>query len=187
MDRYRTKNLGFSQDTAGVKNMVKELFGEATNDADAKAFAKMWSDTADAARLRFNVAGGNIPKRRDWGLPHTHDAEMIAKASLDEWRDSIVPRLDRRRMYSSDGQPMGQKQFDDLITGLYEQFKEQAGVAHDIPRTVSREIDSRLLTFKNSQSWLEYNDRFGESDIYRSMMHHLEHMAHDTALLEILK
>lgn len=186
MDRYRTKNLGFSQDTAGVKSMVKELFGEATNDVDAKAFAKMWSDTADAARLRFNVAGGNIPARKDWGLPHTHDPMKIAKRSFEEWRDYTVPRLDRNRIYTREGLPMSQKQFDDLITGLYQQFQEQAGVVHDIPRNVQREIDHRLLTFKNSQAWVEYNDRFGEPDLYGSMMHHLEHMAHDTALLEIL-
>lgn len=186
MDRYRTKNLGFSQDTAGLKAMVKELFGEATNDADAKAFAKMWSDTADAARVRFNVAGGNIPARKDWGLPHTHNPQAIAKVSFEQWRDVIVPSLDRRRMYSSEGLPMSQQQFDNLITGLYEQFQEQAGVVKDIPRTVQREIDHRLLTFKNSQGWLEYNERFGEADLYSTMMHHLEHMAHDTALLEIL-
>ena len=186
MDRYRTKNLGFSQDTAGLKSMVKELFGEATNDADARAFAKMWSDTADAARVRFNVAGGNIPARKDWGLPHTHNPQAIAKVSFEQWRDVIVPSLDRRRMYSSEGLPMSQKQFDNLITGLYEQFQEQAGVVKDIPRTVQREIDHRLLTFKNSQAWLNYNDQFGEPDLYGTMMHHLEKMAHDTALLEIL-
>lgn len=186
MERYRTKNLGFSQDTAGVKNMVKELFGEGANDADAKVFAKMWSDTAEAARLRFNVAGGNIPKRKDWGLPHTHNANQIAKLPLDKWREFIVPRLDRQRIYSQDGLPMGQKQFDDLITGLHQKFQEEAGVIHDIPRTVSREIDHRLLTFKNAQGWLEYNDRFGEPDLYHSMMHYLENMAHDTAMLEIL-
>lgn len=186
MERYRTKNLGFSQDTTGVKNMVKELFGEGSNDADAKAFAKMWSDTAEAARLRFNVAGGNIPHRKDWGLPHSHDPQRIAGVSFEQWRDIIVPSLDRRRMYSQEGLPMSNKQFDDLITGLYQQFQEQAGVAHDIPRKVSREVDHRLLTFKNAQSWIAYNDRFGEPDLYHSMMNHLENMAHDTALLEIL-
>jgi len=81
---------------------------------------------------------------------------------------------------------MNNQEFDNLITALYQDFQEQAGVVHDIPRTVSREVDHRLLTFKNSQGWLEYNDRFGDSDIYGSMMHHLENMAHDTALLEIL-
>lgn len=186
MDRYRSKNLGFSQDTAGVKSMVKELFGEATSDADAAAFAKMWSQTADAARVRFNVAGGNIPKRKDWGLPHVHNAEEIAKVPFAEWRDIVVPRLDRRRMYSKEGLPMTEQEFQNLIVNLHERFKEQAGLAHDIPRNVQLETDSRLLTFKNSQAWLEYNDRFGEPDLYGSMMHHLDNMAHETAILEIL-
>jgi hypothetical protein len=103
MDRYRTKNLGWSQDTAGVKAMVKELFAESSGDADATAFARMFTDAAETARLRFNVAGGNIPKRKDWGLPHAHDARKIAGAGFEQWRDFITPRLDRRRIYDKFG------------------------------------------------------------------------------------
>jgi hypothetical protein len=62
----------------------------------------MWTDAAERARLRFNVAGGNIPKRKDWGLPHVHDARKIAAVSFEEWRDFIVPRLDRRDSSNQD-------------------------------------------------------------------------------------
>ncbi len=103
MDRYRTKNLGFTQDTKGLRNMIKELFGEKSGDVDAAAFSKMWTETAEAARLRYNVAGGNIPRRKDWGLPHVHDAKKISAVSFEEWQEFIVPRLDRNRMYSSEG------------------------------------------------------------------------------------
>jgi hypothetical protein len=61
------------------------------------------TETAEAARLRYNVAGGNIPGRKDWGLPHVHDAKKISAVSFEEWQEFIVPRLDRNRMYSSEG------------------------------------------------------------------------------------
>lgn len=187
LDRYRTKNLGFSQDRAGIKRMVKELFGESTGDVDAKAFARMWGETAEAARMRFNVAGGNIPKRKDWGLPHMHKANKIAAVPFEEWRDFIVPRLDRRRIFNKFGDPMNEPQFEKLIAGLYEDFRVKAGmIGSPTPRNIPNRPDHRLLTFKDGTSWLEYNDRFGEPDTYHAMMSHLDHMAGDIALMEIL-
>ncbi len=187
MSAYRTRNLGFSQNLTGIKNMVKELFGEASGDVDAAHFAKLWSETADMARLRFNVAGGNIPKRKDWGLPHVHDAKKIADVAFEEWRDFIVPRLDRNRMYDSMGNRMSDTTFNRFIQELYAQFSRQAlETATDIDRTVPKGVDHRLLTFKNSSGWMEYNQRFGHPDIYHTMNTHLEHMAGDTALMEIL-
>jgi hypothetical protein len=187
MDAYRTKNLGFTQDTAGLKAMVKELFGESSGNPDAARFAKEWTDAAETARLRMNVAGGQIPKRQDWGLPHAHDARKIAGVSFDQWRDFTLPLLNPRRMFNADGTPMSKDQLDFLLTGLYEQFEVQAGkTVTDIDRSVPNKVDHRLLTFKDSESWLKYNERYGQPDIYSTMNIHLEHMAGDTALMEIL-
>ena len=62
MAHYRTKNLGLSQDKQGLRNMVRELFGANTGDANARIASGMWSDTAEYLRKRFNRAGGAIPK-----------------------------------------------------------------------------------------------------------------------------
>jgi hypothetical protein len=69
--------------------MIKELFGEKSGDIDAAAVSKMWTETAEAARLHYNVAGGNIPKRKDWGLPHVHDDKKISAVSFEEWKSSL--------------------------------------------------------------------------------------------------
>jgi hypothetical protein len=81
-------------------------------------------------------------------------------------------------MYSSEGRPMNRDQFDKLITELYEQFTQPAtNTSTDIDRTVPNRVDHRLLTFKNSEAWLSYNDRFGDPDIYGAMTGHIERMA----------
>lgn len=46
--------------------------------------------------------------------------------------------------------------------------------------------DPRLLQFKDADSWLKYNDRFGSGSIYRLMAGHLDGIARDIALLETL-
>jgi len=209
MSAYRTKNLGFSQDVGGIKRMVRELFGESSGDVDAARFAGMWRETAEVGRMRHNVAGGTISRRKDWGLPHLHDPRKIVAStfrerhrilgrfaseefrkrggSFEEWADFIVPRLDRSRMFNKQGHKMTQKELDQLVNALYDQFALEANVtARDIARSIPNKPDHRLLTFKNSKAWLEYNERFGNPDIYHTMMTHLDHLAGDTALLEIL-
>jgi len=188
MSRFRSKKLGFSQDRQGIKRMVKELFGEESGDTDAKRLAGMLSETFEAARLRFNAAGGNVPRRKDFGLPHSHKAREIAKVDFEEWRDFIVPRLDRRRIFNRFGVPMGQREFDDFLTAIYDQFSLKAkSTSTDIARGVpTRREDARRLTFKNSAAWLEYNERFGEPDIYHNVMNHMEKLTGDTATIEIL-
>jgi hypothetical protein len=69
LDEYRTKLAGLTQNRNGVRNMVKELYGEASGDVSAATYAKAWSKVADKARIRFNRAGGNIKKKKDWRLP----------------------------------------------------------------------------------------------------------------------
>jgi len=187
MSAYRTKKLGFSQDTSGLKRMIKERFGESSGDADAARFSVMFGETAEMARMRLNVAGGNIPKRKDWGLPHLHEARKIAKVSREEWVGFTLPRLNRSKMFNSQGLQMTGKELDQLLDDLYSRFVEEANVtARNVARSVPNKPDHRLLSYKDSQAWLEYNERFGNPDLYHTMMTHLDHLAGDTALLEIL-
>ncbi len=50
---------------ANSRNIVRELFGEATKDVEAKELAAGIREGLEFLRLRFNQAGGDIPKRKD--------------------------------------------------------------------------------------------------------------------------
>lgn len=68
-----------------------------------------------------------------------------------------------------------------------DQFTQRAtNTSTDIDRTVPNRVDHRLLTFKNSQAWLSYNDEFGDPNVYGAMTGHIEHVSGDIALQEIL-
>ena len=54
---------------AQLDNVAREAFGEGTGDAAAKEFARVWEDTHEWMRQRFNAAGGAIGKLEKWGLP----------------------------------------------------------------------------------------------------------------------
>lgn len=187
MDRYRTKNLGFTQDRKGLARVIDELHGTATGDSDAKAFAKMLSDTAEYGRLRLNVAGGNVPHRKDFGWVHTHNAKKIARVSDEEWKEAISRELDPSRIFDSNGAPMSAERLDRLLTDLYQGFVEESRiVAKDTPRSIPNRADHRLLAFKDGPAWRRYNQEFGDPDLYHAIMGHFDQLAGDTGLMEIL-
>src|SRR6266480_1088935 len=96
-------------------------------------------------------------------------------------------RLNRAKMYNQAGLLMSDNQLDTLLKGLYERFSQSAlAVGTETPRNVPKDIDHRLLTFRNSQGWMEYNYKYGEPNILESMTRHIDNLAGDTALMEIL-
>ena len=191
LEKMRTRNLGFTQDTTLVRNMVKELFGTDTGNANAKAVAKLWGDTAEFARQRFNRAGGAVPKLQEWGMPQHHDPLLVGKAGKGRWLDFIVPLLDRDKMVNAAGVPMDDLEFQVMMDKMYDTIRTN-GLSDLMPgqqggsKLANRRQDHRVLAFKDADAWLKYHDQFGSQDIYTTLTDHLNGMANDIAKMEIL-
>jgi len=191
MAEYRTKNLGLTQDVEGLRNMVRELFGTGTGDGTASTMARVWSEVAEMARVRFNKAGGAIPKREDWGMPQWHDPVRVSRMPKDEWIEGIKPKLDRSKMIDDQGFPVDDMQFDIMLQKMYDDIATD-GLASLKPgqqggaKLANQHRDHRVLPFKDADSWLGYHDQFGHADLYATLTDHLSSMANDTAKLEIL-
>ena len=191
LSKYRTKKLGFSQDVEGLRNMVRELFGMDSGDPDAKAFARMWSDTAEAARQRFNRAGGAIPKREDWGMPQYHDPLRVGKLSKTQWIERIKPLLNREKMLNELGAPMDDMELELMLQQAYDRIVTD-GLVDMMPgriggkKLANRRQDHRVLVFRDADAWLAYHDEFGHADIYTTLTDHLHSMAGDIARLEVM-
>jgi len=191
MNQYRTKAAGLMQDTEGMRNMVRELFGTNTGEAGAKAHAKAWAETAEIARQRFNRAGGAIAKREDWGMPQFHDPKLVAKVPKDEWIAEITPMLDRSKMRNNTGKPMTDMEFSLMMQKMYDDISTD-GLANMIPgrnggkKLANRRQDHRVLVFKDGDTWLNYHDKYGHTDIYTTLLDHLESMSNDIAKLEVM-
>lgn len=189
--KLRTRWFGITQDKALLQDTVRAIFGSEASSAEAKAIAKAWGETAEMLRQRFNRAGGAIAKRADWGLPQAHDAARVGRVSKDEWISYVMPRLNRERMLSESGAQLTDPELDSLLSRVYETVKSD-GLVDMVPgqqggsKLANRHRDSRVLSFKDGDAWLEYQQRFGGADVFTTMTDHIERMAHETALLEIL-
>lgn len=192
----KSKVLGRTTKEARAKSdaMVREIFGENTGDAAAKDLAKAWKKAAEFLRLKFNQAGGDIPKREDWGMPQVHDNDAIRKAGKDTWKEFIIPLLDRDKMVSfKTGKAMSDAEFDEVMSEIWEtiatdgfskiKLNSVAGQGKSLAR---RRQDHRFLVFKDADSFMKYNEQFGGGDVFSVMMNHIEGMSKDVAMLQIL-
>lgn len=193
IETFKPDNLGRLQNPAQLKNLVREAFGENSQDGAAQAMAKAWGETAEYLRLRFNAAGGHIPKRADWGLPQHHDELRARKAGYAKWREAIIDRLDLSKMVDeATGLPMSREKLELVLPGIYEAIATDGMSRHKpsgvpVGRSVAnRHADHRFLAFRSADDWLNYMEEFGSSDPFSTMIGHIDVMARDIALMEIL-
>jgi len=98
------KFFGLFERPEGVRDLVRELLGEATGNKDAANGAAEFKAIAEANRQRFNRGGGRIGFREDWGMPHHHSQLRVARAGQDAWRASLPP-AERARAWLKDQPP----------------------------------------------------------------------------------
>ncbi len=194
LERFHRTHLGFGQDKAGLRNLVREIFGETSGDVSASTIAQAWKRVDDMLVRRMQRAGGTIFKRQDWGLPHMHDAKRIGAVSFDEWFEFIVQRLDRANMLDDlTGQPFTDAHLREVLEDVYETLRTNGlsklspGGTRGGRKLANRHQDARFLTFKNADSWFEYNEKFGTGgDIFELLTGHMDQMAREIAILENL-
>ena len=189
---FRKNLIGSTRKKAQLKDMVREVFGEDTGNANARELAQAWSKAAEYLRQRFNAAGGAISKRVDWGLPQFHNTLAVRKASFQEWRDFIAPKLNRQKMIDEQtGAAFTEARLELALRDVYETISSD-GLAFMKPGGVgrgksvsSRHTDHRFLVFNTADDWMTYQQRFGNPDAFDTMMGHISTMSRDIAMLEI--
>ena len=173
--------------------MAREIMGEKTGNANAKELADAWRQTTEHLRKRANYFGMKILSRKDWGLPQIHDTLLVRSVPKSEWIDYILPKLDLDKMVNErTSLPFNDKTIREALSEVYDNISTE-GMATFKPGVNSygkalhnRRLDHRFLAFKNADAWMEYQARFGNPDVYKTMMDHINGMSRDIAQLKIL-
>lgn len=193
-DVRRTAIAGRRTNKALIVDIVRELRGEASGNADAAAHARAIATVFEDLRQRFNNAGGAIPKLDGWGLPQSHDAAKIRKLGRDAWKARIAPLLDPDKMVDPlTGDPLGAAGLDRALDHVFASIVSD-GWANRKPSMApigrgaiaSQRQDARFLVFKDADAWMEYNRTLGAGDPVQSMFTHINDMARDIAAMEEL-
>jgi hypothetical protein len=139
---------------------------------------------------RANRAGAYIQVRPGYMFRQTHDSAKINSTGFEAWRDFIVDKLDPEETFrGEDPNKFLEGAYLGLISGLHKRYKGETesnflqgfkGPAN-LAKKMSQE---RILHFKDADSFMAYNDRFGTQGLHEAVLGNLEHMARNTALME---
>jgi hypothetical protein len=174
-------------------DLIKVAFGEATENKMAKELYDSWAKSIEYARTRFNRAGGSIPKMEGWGLPQMHDPLEVRKATYDVWRSDIGPLLDTNKMLNPLTKlPFTAAQLEDALKASYEAIisdgwsKVKENETKHSSALYNKGKNHRFLVFKDADSWMAYQDKYGNSHPFITMMNYVDNMARDIAMIEVL-
>lgn len=192
LERHSRNLLGEARDKAGLDDVVRERFGEKTGNAVAAELAEAFGAASDFVRDRFNQAGGAIARRADWGMPQAHDMAKVRAVPFEQWRDKVLPRLDLTRMIDdATGAPFTAETIEQALRDVYENIRSE-GWASRSPgqgfagKLANRRADHRFLIFKTADDWLTYQAEFGTGTPFDAMVGHIDAMARDIALMDVL-
>ena len=179
-------------------NIVRYIFGEATDDEVAGTIGKGMTEAFENARILYNHYGGNIPAYKRGYFPQGHQAEKVGQVSADDWADELLngkllDDIETSRRFGIDekiiGTPEGAIQ---LRTHLQRTHRHIVG--EDMEYSLkqikkggehkSRDSAMRYLIFKDADSFLKYNTSYGQTPL-KTAMNYLNHMANEIALMKI--
>lgn len=140
-----------------------------TGNKQARDIAAIYSKYLSLARDRLNAQGAWIGHLSDYVMQTNHDPIRIYKTGFQTWRDTTMPLLDQSRTFEN-AEPGKEDIFlrhvwSSLSTGVH--FSDKGGIGFKAPafsgpgNMAARLSESRVLHFKDADSWSTYMDRFG--------------------------
>lgn len=200
VEQFRSKSAGFKQDVENFTDVVREAMGQGTGNDAARAYGSAVKNVFEKLRQEYETAGGVMGKIENY-FPAHHEAELVGRATYEEWRDFLLPLLDRDRMIDLDTAfPMDDVKLDKAMREAYENIKTnglvdvQERAAEGLQTFGSggeinmRRTNSRFFHFKDADAFLEYNAKFGRGDtgLFDTMLNHIQSMTRDIAIMQTL-
>lgn len=196
LDRFRARFLGLWRDRAGMEEFVRALYGS-SRAPEMQALAKAWGDTAERLRSRFEGAGGYLPQLQTWRLPQVWDVDAVRAAGRGNFTSYMQDALARGAVVIRDldtGQAVVGARADAIVRDAYARIStrglvdltpgQQAGQAS----LANSRSAARAFDWQTADAWLDANRRFGPGNagVHDLLMGHVDGMARDIAMLEIL-
>ena len=184
------------------RQVAKALANFNTPDPKSRADIKVTADAYNTAKIMFKVqrealrrlnkAGGFVGTLLGYVVRQSHDRSKMIRAGEEAWKAGIRDRLDYEKMgiEPDDIDRFLSSAWDAITTGIRLQQEVQPsdiGRAFTGPRNLAKkESESRLLEFKDSDAWYDYDQEFGIGSLSNAFMQDLSRSARSTALMQKL-
>jgi hypothetical protein len=188
MDKYRSTMAGLRQDTESIWNVVDEIYGVDTGDADAKAAAQAFSATAKYAVDRVKREGKPLSVLEDWRLPQSWDAKQVKNIGERTFINDLMTEYEGGNLKVMDKAGHGEapkaavpgiiaNSFNDITLG-----KGQGSGAGGFSNQL------RVFRFENPDTYKRLMQKYGvgSGGLFNTLMGHVQSMAKEIAFVEVL-
>ncbi|KRB61379.1 hypothetical protein ASE04_21145 [Rhizobium sp. Root708] len=188
MDKYRSTMAGLRQDTESIWNVVDEVYGVDTGDADAKAAAQAFSDTAKYAVERVKREGKPLSVLEDWRLPQSWDAKQVKSVGENTFLNDLMTEYQSGNLKVMDKAGQGdapKAAVPGIIANAYKDItigKGQGSGAGGFSNQL------RVFRFENPDTYKRLMQKYGvgSGGLFNTMMGHVQSMAKEIAFVEVL-
>lgn len=200
LQKTHTNVAGFSRAPVLLKDVIRELHGDATGSGEAAKLAGAVRQQQKRMRQMFNAHGGDIGELADYGVPHSHDVSELRRVGSQKWADDIHDKLAWHRIDdATTGKPFAAKGdvpdravskrflkdvYDGITTRGWDERDPMMSVGGKA--LYNQRGEHRVLHFGSGDDWLEYNKVYGGSDPFSAMIGGLHGLANDVALMRVL-
>jgi len=177
-------------DGIGLYDIVREIMGRDTGNANAKIMAKAFGDMDGIAVADRNRAGGSLVGMENY-FPQKQNAAKVAQVSFDVYKDDMSRAVDWNRTVWADGSTIPVSDRDRLLRVIYDTI-HTGGASRIDPMTfrgsghaLGNKLDlHRFIHYKGPDEWIDIHTKYGEGSVIDVMFTHAEKMARDTALID---
>ena len=184
-----TTMWGLKRDVEGGRAFVKAVIDGDTSNPKASKMAGEANQLLEFLRTRFNTFGGDVGKLRTGKgyLPQSHDAVVIRKTPKAEWVNFTRGLLDEATLRDIDRGALDLDYvYDTIATGGLNKIGPGGGRGGMGKSVVNKHAEERVLDFKDADSWIAYQERFGARDPLATLDDHIRTMTTDMAMIEVL-
>lgn len=186
---YMPKIGGLVLPTHNLANIVKSVFGEATNPT-AAAQAKSIIEVRKFLAKRANMEGATLDLESKSQLPQTHDRIKVRKVSEDEWVREHLAALDWETM-RYEGKKIPPQAREEVLRRTYQgiitdgKIRDKAAQARNT-NLATRMSRDRFLWYKDADSWLAMQEKYGAGNIHQQVLGMIDTYARDISTMEVL-
>ena len=174
------------------KQVAKALFKLRQDDQDAGKsvagqIATIVQKHQEYMRKMANDYGATIGYLPAYIARQTHDVYKLRQSTKEEWVKFVRDRVDDKRTFKDLELPeakrieMLENMYDEFTEGVHMHGGDSSRGGSNLAKRMSQE---RILHFKDSDAWLEYNSTFGGGNLRESIVDGFSYMAQNIGLLQ---
>ncbi len=189
-EAYKSQMAGLKQNTAGIRNMVSELFGVDSGDAVAKGAADGWKDATEYGAKFVQSAGKIFEENENWRLPQFWSADRVRRFAMGaEFKRDVLNAIDTGGLKVFDKERLEFASDRGRIAVLVDKAARDIITEAGAAPAFSKEM--RTFHFQDGRdgfnAFMSLQDKYGSGqDIFSTLTGHLGAMAREGALVDVL-